>query len=363
MWVIWDHVNPVTGSNGRAGENKWYYREAELDPMGVNIGFEDPFFLPIPPPDSEAEAGIPALLPGAGETGRKCSLDGIIVDCGFVAPLLESGAAIAAPEKTIKPIWDGKKYVGFAFWNGQPPNKSGDYEFTYSFFYPDGGFHPETGEPTLGYAVGSAFMRAGQVSATFGSLKPNYGVWVTNTGLRTKLNDAFKAIQTEDCRQYVDSIIQKMGSHRFHTNIKANFEDLLKTVKFSLYNPGESLSVRARTWDPGGNGYEQLEADLLLSAAGTMDEVKARFPANKALTLDKSIYINASNFGESGINAGVLIVHEILHAAGIRTQPERTVLMRTAGTFPVMVTIPAFDPITGLESKIKEHCAPKLPGN
>jgi hypothetical protein len=68
------------------------------------------------------------------------------------------------------PIYDGKKYVGFAFWNGQSPNANGDYEFTYSYFFPDGGVHPVTGEPTLGYAVGSAFMRAAYVDVMAGEL-------------------------------------------------------------------------------------------------------------------------------------------------------------------------------------------------
>jgi hypothetical protein len=51
-------------------------------------------------------------------------------------------------------LWDGRRYVGFAFWNGQSPNANGDYEFTYSFFFNTGRFDPETGDPIVGYHVG-----------------------------------------------------------------------------------------------------------------------------------------------------------------------------------------------------------------
>ena len=95
--------------------------------MGVNIGFEDPFDIPIDPPDPDMGPGTPALMPGVGETGKRCSLDGIIVDCGFVAPLMESGAAVVAPNQTTIPLYNKKdgKFSGWGFFNPT----AGGYEY------------------------------------------------------------------------------------------------------------------------------------------------------------------------------------------------------------------------------------------
>ncbi len=128
-WVIWDHLNPVTNSNARSTEQAWYFREAEPDPLGVNVGFDDPYAPPVLPPDTEAEPGLPALLPGTGETGKRCSLDGIIVDCGFVLPLIEGGAVVQAPDKNIVPLYNKNtnQFAGYAFFD----SNRGGYAFDY----------------------------------------------------------------------------------------------------------------------------------------------------------------------------------------------------------------------------------------
>jgi hypothetical protein len=122
-WVIWDHINPVVGSNGRSTEESWYYREAEPDSMGVNVGFDDPYAPPDPQPDADAETGIPKLQAGYQETGKRCSLDGITVDCGFVAHYLESeigsGAIVQAPHKNLVPVYTKttNQFLGYAFFD------------------------------------------------------------------------------------------------------------------------------------------------------------------------------------------------------------------------------------------------------
>jgi len=117
------------GSNGRSTELSWYYREAEPDPTGVHVGFEDPYAPPNPPPDLNAEAGFPALYAVTGETGKRCSLDGIIVDCGFVAPLIEGGAVVTAPDKNLAPVYNKNtnQFVGYAFFD----SNRGGYAFNY----------------------------------------------------------------------------------------------------------------------------------------------------------------------------------------------------------------------------------------
>jgi hypothetical protein len=82
------------------------------------------------------------------------------------------------------------------------------------------------------------------------------------------------------------------------------------------------------------------------------------------LTLGSNTYISAAHFKLNDVNAGVLIVHEILHTAGIRTRAGywTTGPLHPFGP-PIPVYVPSDDPIVALESEIKKICAPNLPGN
>lgn len=198
----------------------------------------------------------------------------------------------------------------------------------------------------------------GQGGATFGNLTPNIRAttWTSGvTGLRSKFDAGFKAIQTQACKDYVNSIINKHPH-----NINANFEDLLKTQTFHLYNADERDAIRAGTWSSagrGGAGYNQLKADVGKYGGGTLEEAQSglgSWGGGGGLTLGNNTYISAHHFKFDAVNAGVLIVHEILHAAGIRTRPAR---------WEELANGPVHDPIIPLESDIKKHCAPNLIGN
>jgi len=95
----------------------------------VHIDFENPYVPPNPPPDLNAETGFPGLYTAIGETGKRCSLDGIIVDCGFVAPLIEGGAVVTAPDKNLAPVYNRNtnQFVGYAFFD----SNRGGYAFDY----------------------------------------------------------------------------------------------------------------------------------------------------------------------------------------------------------------------------------------
>lgn len=99
--VKWRHENPLTGSSGVSTAEGWYSPEAEPDPTGVNVGFEDPYinccFLPEP-----NDQIMPMLLGSFGGSG-KCSLDGMSIDCGFAMQLLDSGAAVQCPNNDCGP--------------------------------------------------------------------------------------------------------------------------------------------------------------------------------------------------------------------------------------------------------------------
>jgi YD repeat-containing protein len=80
-WIVWQHSNPITGSRGISNRDGGYGLEAEPDPMGIDVGFFDPFVhleLYEPPPE-----GITGLLAGSGVPNGRCVLDGMAIDCGW----------------------------------------------------------------------------------------------------------------------------------------------------------------------------------------------------------------------------------------------------------------------------------------
>lgn len=99
--VKWRHENALTGSGGTSGVEGWFNPEAEPDPMGTNVGFEDPYIncCELPPPIDEVQ---PILLSDFGGSGR-CTLDGISIDCGWAMRLMESGAAVPCPNNDCGP--------------------------------------------------------------------------------------------------------------------------------------------------------------------------------------------------------------------------------------------------------------------
>lgn len=102
--VKWHHENPLTGTAGTSGTPGWFNPEAEPDPMGINVGFEDPFVncCELPPIQDQI---MPMLLGDFGSSGR-CTLDGISIDCGWAMQLMDSGAAVQCPDNDCGPRWN-----------------------------------------------------------------------------------------------------------------------------------------------------------------------------------------------------------------------------------------------------------------
>ena len=117
--VYWDHQDPVIGTDGRSNNQGVYTKEAELDSAGVNVGLDDPFILPNPPPDPSLESGIAIPLDVTGPAGRKCNLDGMTVDCEFIDSRVANGAAISAPapDKRVQSTYDRNGNLVAWMWN------------------------------------------------------------------------------------------------------------------------------------------------------------------------------------------------------------------------------------------------------
>jgi len=85
----------VTGSRGSASTNGQFDGEAELDPLGVNIGLADPFVEPFVGPSPEPFQ--PALVGDEGSCGSnpnctRCTLDAMEIGCDRVGHLMDIGA-------------------------------------------------------------------------------------------------------------------------------------------------------------------------------------------------------------------------------------------------------------------------------
>jgi YD repeat-containing protein len=395
-WTIRDPNNTMSrGMDGGTQNGTPKDTLHSIDPLGVSViaAFQseiDAYWTPPPPEnppdpynppagfyeDRPAGIGFPdsSSSPRPGLYALGCSLDGVYGPCdqilntankggassitvGNAGALGPAGTSLLASALTSATSIDGQSTRQVRLVPRVIPGKK---EFGL-VSQVDGTLETSYDSDRIVYEeVGaiSGELVFGQGGATFGNLTPNIGFWNTGfTELREKFKAGFKAIQTQPCKDYVNSVINK-SPHK----LRANFEDLLKTQTFHLYNPDESVAIRAGTWssEKGGAGYKRLQADAQ-SIGRTVGEAQAGLDGvwgNTALTIGNNTYLNKYYLQSYKVNAAVLIVHEILHAAGIRTQPAKSGLALTAGTFPYPYYDPPYDPIVELEDEIEKHCAP-----
>ena len=97
--VVWQHVNPLTGSSGDSFANGNYIITNEPDPMGVNVGTEDPLaglpmdgFEPTPERPMIFSLGEPGGC-GFNPNCTTCTLDGFEIGCDRAMHLVDVGAA------------------------------------------------------------------------------------------------------------------------------------------------------------------------------------------------------------------------------------------------------------------------------
>ena len=136
--VKWQHIDPLAGKEGYSLPNGFYQKVAEYDPLGVNVGFTDPYNTP-PPPLVDDSIGLSFESPG------KCTLDGIPYDCVLISHLVAtSGAAVYSPDNNVRyndrtggleifhayadgavgylPV--GANYQGNGYWSWSNPSKA-----------------------------------------------------------------------------------------------------------------------------------------------------------------------------------------------------------------------------------------------
>jgi YD repeat-containing protein len=98
-WVEWHHQDNLAGSMGSSNSDGSFSQQRELDPMGVNVGLSDPAtnFLAYEDLLRLAEGGGGGFFP----SGR-CTIDGMDADCSLASTLLRNGAAVVAPQQTMR---------------------------------------------------------------------------------------------------------------------------------------------------------------------------------------------------------------------------------------------------------------------
>jgi len=157
--------------------------------------------------------------------------------------------------------------------------------------------------------------------AQLGQITPNYGKTDGDIPYPwdTAFEKAFKAIQTQKCKSFVDGVLSKHG-------INKSFEDLLHTAVFHFYHSG-------RFKNPNSPSVQYLGGWSIYQA--NKSRLEKGFAANIKGT-DK-IYI-LHDFIDNRTNQGRVLVHELLHVGGIISPPNGP------------------DPVSAMDSEIRENC-------
>ncbi|HEX8137838.1 MAG TPA: hypothetical protein VF544_09635 [Pyrinomonadaceae bacterium] len=96
--ITWKHEDALTGSSGVSVAGGGYSPVAQYDASGVNVGLAAPSGGPL------FEAEMPTLIdsPG-GAGGMRCTVDGLVMDCGWAGILQSNGAAAQCPNNDCGP--------------------------------------------------------------------------------------------------------------------------------------------------------------------------------------------------------------------------------------------------------------------
>jgi Tol biopolymer transport system component len=232
-WVVWQHDDPIAGTQGISNRDGGYSIDSSPDPMGIDLGQGDPFVqlgTIDPPPEN-----TPGLLGGSGVPSGRCTLDGISIDCGWAMELMVMEAAVPAPPTTV---WANGQW-NFVHFN---PN-TGQYGIFSGYDYTSvtidgrtsGRWHPH-------------FDAVSNGSSLIGSLPINFsvtGVFLQNPQTpkpvpffsADELRDEFKKLlSNKACADFVSGLIKETESKMKDSqrldlgSDPLNFEDLFENI-------------------------------------------------------------------------------------------------------------------------------------
>jgi YD repeat-containing protein len=108
-FVVWWHTNPLTGSEGRSFITRQYSGQKEIDPLLVDVGFDDPYL-------NFEEPKLDSLQLLGGNSNGQCTVEGMTWDCMSADRLVEVGAADQMVSSTVFAIYKSGKIK--AIWSG-----------------------------------------------------------------------------------------------------------------------------------------------------------------------------------------------------------------------------------------------------
>jgi hypothetical protein len=99
--ITWKHEAALTGSEGVSVAGGGYSAAAEYDPTGVNVGLEAPTAT-----GGLFDAEMPTLIDSnGGAGGMRCTVDGLVMDCGWAQYLQGVGAIAQCSNNDCGPRW------------------------------------------------------------------------------------------------------------------------------------------------------------------------------------------------------------------------------------------------------------------
>jgi YD repeat-containing protein len=144
-WVVWQHDNPITGSRGISNRDGGYSPEMEPDPMGVDVGFFDPFIEIIQPPPPNEFGPIAPMLTGdqsgcgSNPNCTRCYLDGFEIGCAEAFHLMDIGAAEFHTSTTVYVTYTSGRTETYTGYTNLPPGSffsfTGDYARAAAFVF------------------------------------------------------------------------------------------------------------------------------------------------------------------------------------------------------------------------------------
>ena len=331
-WVVWQHDNPITGSRGTSNRDGGYNAELEPDPMGIDVGFYDPFIeFPLPPPPTEG--GSPILMGDQSGCGNnpnctRCYMDGFEIGCADAFHLMDIGAAQFHTPTTVYVTYTSGRTQTFTGYTDLPPgsffNFTGDYarSAAYVFGILSGNFNVavHTAIASADVVRNSRMDISGRASGWYGPPmrggEPQY-YWLQTPrqfepdakGIRQNIANA---LEDPDCANFIKALLNGAASS---DNPLVEGGDLLKVLDVIM---GQNGMWRARM----GEGGTQAWPSVAQGTGGIrFGNVSGRFSSADEL---RETLLRFDSYAA---------LHELIHLAGFRSFGD-DVLARAASKLP-----------------------------
>jgi YD repeat-containing protein len=301
--VTWQHTNPETGSQGESYSWGAYVGTIEADPMGVNVGVEDPFVDPDPggfepSPESPMIGGLGGGGCSGNPTCTRCFMDGFELDCASAFALLDTGAAEFAPPTTVwangqwnfvrfNPVvgryghWESTGGGVSRDWDGNDSSSAGPVDQT---FQANRRFVVDIS------AVTDSFFGHGRTQQT-----PQNPTPLTPQEVDTLHNDVQNL--SSKCKEFLASVISELGRLPYSSwdPVKSYTTDVMK-----IFNDIAAAGGFHRK-DLGGSAYALTNPNSLTTY------------------IDEKYFTSLSREGGfASTQRGVLMAHELVHVAAGR---------------------------------------------